>query len=232
MGAFIPLPVRVPLWIQWLYPRYIWHLPAKEKVVYLTFDDGPIPEVTPWVLDLLDTYDAQATFFCIGENVLKHPELFQSLEERGHAVGNHTQHHLHGWKSTVQEYVKDVQDADRAFAKALQQGAPNTPQENNSEGSYRLFRPPYGKIKRKQARALENLGYRIIMYEVIAKDWDARLNGYQCTANVLKHVRPGSLVVFHDSIKAQKNLRDCLPQILSAMQKQGYRFKRIPVLSQ
>ncbi|KJJ39730.1 polysaccharide deacetylase family protein [Aequorivita vladivostokensis] len=198
----------MPRFIQRLYPERIWAFSREEKSIYLTFDDGPIPEVTPWVLDELKKYNAKATFFCIGENVQKHPEIFQRILSEGHSVGNHTFNHLNGWKATS-EYIENVDKAEGQMG-------------NNSKfkiQDIRLFRPPYGKITSKQAKILQRKGFKIVMWDIISYDYDANTSPEKCLQNVLKNIKPGSVIVFHDSLKAEKNLRFVLPKVLEVIDK-------------
>ena len=199
----------MPRFIQRLYPERIWAFPASTNSVYLTFDDGPIPEVTPWVLDELKKYNAKATFFCIGENVKKHPEIFQRILTEGHSVGNHTFNHLNGAKTETLAYIENVERCHEAI---------------NSEvkiQNSKLFRPPYGKITSKQAKILQQKGFKIVMWDIISYDYDANVSEEKCLQNVLKHIKPGSVVVFHDSVKAEKNLRYVLPKVLEFVGEKG-----------
>lgn len=198
----------MPRIIQLLYPGRIWAFSKKEKVVYLTFDDGPIPEITPWVLETLGKRGAKATFFCIGENVKKHPSIFQEIIAKGHAVGNHTFSHLNGWQTESSKYIENT-----LFAKKL---IPS-----------KLFRPPYGKITSSQARILQKKGYKIVMWTLISYDYDANISAEKCLQNVLGNIRPGSIVVFHDSLKAEKNLRYVLPRVLEFIEEKGWKSKSI-----
>lgn len=199
--------VKTPQLIQNLFPNFIWKIWTEEPVIYLTFDDGPIPEVTPWVLQILDQYNARATFFCVGDNIRKHPRVFQTVVEAGHAVGNHTFHHLNGWSTETIRYFHDVRQGARMARTAL-------------------FRPPYGKLTRKQALFLQR-HYNIVMWDVLSADFDAHLSGEQCLQNVVEYAGPGSIVVFHDSLKAEKQLRFALPRALRHFSSLGYRFEAI-----
>jgi peptidoglycan/xylan/chitin deacetylase (PgdA/CDA1 family) len=194
----------MPRFIQRLYPERIWAFPHKRDSVYLTFDDGPIPEVTPWVLDELKKYNAKATFFCIGENVQKHPEIFQRILSEGHSVGNHTFNHLNGWKTATSEYIENVDKAE---------GQMGNKSKFKIQDS-RLFRPPYGKLTSKQAKILQRKGFKIVMWDIISYDYDANTSSEKCLQNVLKNIKPGSVIVFHDSLKAEKKLRFVLPKVL------------------
>ena len=175
--------------------------------MYLTFDDGPIPEVTPWVLDQLERYDALATFFCVGENIKKHPEVFKQVVDAGHAVGNHTYNHLNGWASDNIPYFHNV----RHCANQVQTV---------------LFRPPYGKLKPKQAQFLSR-HYRIVMWDVLSGDFDPKVSKEQCLNNVVKKAEAGSIIVFHDSLKTEGKLSYVLPKVLEHFTKLGYTFKKL-----
>jgi len=199
---------KSPFWLRALFPKYIWRKPpiSGEPTIYLTFDDGPIPIVTPWVLNQLAAYNAQATFFCIGDNVRKHPSLFKRLQADGHAIGNHTFNHLKGWQTDTTAYIENVLKCEPFFQSAL-------------------FRPPYGRIKKAQAEKLNRANYKIIMWDVIVGDWSKKLSSEACLKACLKHSRDGSIVVFHDSLKAEKHLRFVLPKVLAHFSALGYKFK-------
>lgn len=198
-----PIPYRM------LFPETVWRIPMKHKAVFLTFDDGPIPEVTPWVLDLLDNYGIKATFFCVGDNVRKHPETFRMVVERGHSVGNHTMHHLQGAKVTTARYVADIMEAHALI---------DSP----------LFRPPHGLIRWKQSAAIKD-NMRIIMYDLVTRDYSKKLTGEQVLDNVRRYVRNGSIIVFHDSLKSESNLRYALPRAIEWLKENGYQFLPIPM---
>ncbi len=209
---------RIPRIIKWIYPQRIWEGPEDEKALYLTFDDGPVPGVTPWVLEQLKAYDAKASFFCIGENVDKHPEVFRQVIDAGHVVGNHTYNHLNGWKTPVEEYIQNTLKAREVIDQNLPQG---------KDIQDPLFRPPYGKIRNVQAKKLQKLGFRIVMWSIVSMDYDLRISPEKCLENVLKNAGPGSIIVFHDSHKAEKNLKQVLPQVLEHYKKEGYNFKAL-----
>lgn len=196
--------------VKWLFPKYIWSIPAHDKMVYLTFDDGPMPEITLWVLDQLDAYQVKATFFCIGDNVRKHPEIYEEVIRRGHAIGNHTHNHLNGWKTSTATYIEN----------ALKW-------ESHAISDAKLFRPPYGKIKRSQAQKLMQKGYKIIMWDVLSADFDASISPEKCLSNVVNHLESGSIVVFHDSLKAFKNIQYALPKTLQFLKENGFVGVRI-----
>lgn len=195
--------------IKWLFPKYVWDFRTNEKVVWLTFDDGPIPEVTEWVLSQLEKHNAKATFFCIGDNVRKNPDVFQKVIASGHSIGNHTFNHLNGWKTETTDYIDNVELCSEAIA-ALSKPP-------------KIMRPPYGKINRKQARILRKAGYKIIMWDIVSADFDATVSPEACLQNVIKNVSPGSIIVFHDSVKAWKNLEYALPKTLGFLSENGYR---------
>ena len=196
--------VRSPLLLQWLYPNLIWHQRRTEKRIFLTFDDGPIPDVTPFVINTLNNYGIKATFFCVGENIKKHPEIFESLLENGHRIGNHTYNHLNGWKTPDREYL------------------PNVAKCRELTGTD-LFRPPYGRGRRSQYRALLK-NHQIIMWDVLSGDFDLTLAPEKCLRNVIKHTRNGSIVVFHDNIKATPRITYALPRAIEHWLEQGYTF--------
>ena len=226
MKNFIPLPIRVPSFVKWWHPSwYVWDRPAGEKTLYLTFDDGPIPEVTEWVLDTLsrkqnpDNSPVEATFFCIGDNVRKHTHIFKKVLGAGHTAGNHTYNHLKGWLTKKNTYLKNVHLAEVEMSKAVNKGV-HTP-------NFPLFRPPYGKIKRQQAKALKKQGYEIIMYRTVSYDWDTHTSPEKCLENILKNTRDGDIIVFHDSVKAFKNMHYALPQVIDYFLEKGFSFKKL-----
>jgi peptidoglycan/xylan/chitin deacetylase (PgdA/CDA1 family) len=194
--------------LKWLFPQYTWNIPSSEKVIYLTFDDGPIPEVTPWVLQTLSDFHAKATFFCVGDNVRKHPDTFKAILDAGHTVGNHTHHHLNGWKTPLDVYLTDVKKAENYIASSL-------------------FRPPYGRLLPRQASALLE-SKSIIMWSVLTRDYAASLPPESCLRRSIKKTTPGAIVLFHDSLKAEKNLKYVLPRYLAHFKALGYRFAALP----
>ncbi|MGM9821614.1 MAG: polysaccharide deacetylase family protein [Muribaculaceae bacterium] len=201
---------RPPLLYRMLFPEGVWRLKRKGmKVVYLTFDDGPIPEVTPWVLDTLDRYGIKATFFMVGDNVARNPELFREVKRRGHSYGNHTMHHLQGMKVTSYRYMHDITEANDLI---------DSP----------LFRPPHGIIRWAQARAIKDR-YNIILYDLVTRDYSSKLSPEQVMQNVRRYVRNGSIIVFHDSLKAEKNMKAVLPSAIEYLLSLGYSFEPIPM---
>jgi peptidoglycan/xylan/chitin deacetylase (PgdA/CDA1 family) len=206
---------RLPKLLQRLLPHTEWRgpVPAGSKPLYLTFDDGPIPVQTPFVLEELARYEARATFFCVGENLERHAEVAQQTLAAGHRLANHTYHHVSGWSLPPAAYVAEVQQCQQVL-EAL----------SGTSDSRPLLRPPYGRITRAQAAAL-HATYRLIMWDVLTYDYDATYPAATCLHAALAHTRPGSIVVFHDSHKAQRNLRAVLPQYLAACATQGYSFE-------
>ncbi|MDR2388373.1 MAG: polysaccharide deacetylase family protein [Tannerellaceae bacterium] len=188
-----------------LFPGVIWRMSTEEKCVYLTFDDGPIPQITPWVLDTLDAYQVKATFFCVGDNVRKHPEVYRMILERGHRTGNHTYNHLQGLFLPTSHYAANVEKA-----------AAYIPSD--------LFRPPHGHIRPPQVRLLSR-SYRIIMWDVVTRDYSPHMTPNGVFNTVKKYTRNGSLIVFHDSIKAEANMKKALPRSIEWLQAEGYHFK-------
>lgn len=194
-----------PKLLRWLYPRALWRMDKNVKAVYLTFDDGPIPNITPWVLDLLDKYNIKATFFLVGDNVRKHPEEFKMIVERGHRIGNHTFNHISGLKYLSYNYLENTNKADELI---------------NST----LFRPPHGWMRWGQYIVLSHR-YTVVMWDLVTRDYSKRLNGRQVLRNVKKYVRNGSIITFHDSIKSEKNMKYALPRAIEWLLEQGYEFK-------
>ncbi len=207
--------VKTRWFIKKFFGGFIWNVARRKKTVYLTFDDGPIPEVTPWVLDILKKHDIKATFFCIGNNIDKHPEVFKQVVAAGHAIGNHTYNHLNGWNTENAVYEKNTQQCTDVI------------KQHKPEGT-RLFRPPYGKMSRKQASALRHKGYKLIMWDVLSADFDRSITPEQCLNNVINNTENGSIIIFHDSLKAQENMQYALPRAIEYLKKEKYRFGLLP----
>lgn len=205
---------RTPFILPMLYPSLEWRVPTTAKEIYLTFDDGPVPGPTEFVLETLAAAGATATFFCIGDNVRRHAPVYNRLVAAGHAVGNHTFNHLNGWNTPTDRYLQNIQ----ACAEVITQAG-------NTQPAKRLFRPPYGRITRRQIQHLRD--YRIIMWDVLSVDYDKSLPAERCLRNTLGAVRPGSIVVFHDSLKAEKNMTYALPRVLEQLTGEGYSFKSL-----
>lgn len=187
-----------------MMPQLIWRIDGDDPIIYLTFDDGPIPEVTPWVVDQLSLFNAKATFFCVGDNVFKHPDIYNLLLENGHSVGNHTYNHISGWSNLRSDYLSNINKASDYI-------------DSN------LFRPPYGRITPLKFRSIREQ-YQVIMWDVLSGDFDGRIDPEICLQNVIKNTKAGSIIVFHDSLKAKKNLEYCLPRVLEHFTLQGYEF--------
>jgi peptidoglycan/xylan/chitin deacetylase (PgdA/CDA1 family) len=198
---------RAPKLYRSLYRGSHWRFTIDKKVVYLTFDDGPVPEITPWVLDLLDKYNIKATFFCVGENARNHPDIFQNIKDRGHRTGNHTFHHIQGLKTDTQTYLEDVKEAGKWIQS-------------------KLFRPPYGHMRLSQFQALKKL-YKVIMWDVVTRDYSCLMTADQVFEVVKKYTRNGSIIVFHDSLKAGNRMKESLPRSIEWLLEQGYRFELI-----
>ncbi|HOO09464.1 MAG TPA: polysaccharide deacetylase family protein [Cyclobacteriaceae bacterium] len=201
---------RTPPILPLLYPRLVWRVPTDQNKIYLTFDDGPVPGPTEFVLDQLNVFKAKATFFCIGSNVEKNQTIFSQILNAGHAVGNHTQNHRKGWATSNDEYIKDIMAC-----------------QNLMKGTT-LFRPPYGRIKRSQARQLGL--FKIIMWDVLSYDYSRSVTEARCLKGVVRAVRPGSIVVFHDSYKAEKKMTRVLPLFLDHFAQKGFAFETLSVL--
>jgi len=213
MKSYFP---RTPRFMMRFFSTYAWRFLSDKKEIFLTFDDGPTPEITEFVLTELRKHQAKATFFCIGKNIQNHPEIFSKLISDGHSIGNHTQNHLKGWKSETNTYVKNALECEQTIK-----------QFNTSTITQKLFRPPYGKIKKNQAKQLIKKGYKIIMWSVLSADFDTKISNEKCLENVLKNTEPGSIIVFHDSVKAAERMKYALPKVLKHFSDKGFVFKSI-----
>lgn len=202
--------VKTPSPLKFIFNKWIWSFSKKEKIIYLTFDDGPTPEITEWTLNELNKYNAKATFFCIGKNIKEFPTIYQKIKDSSHAIGNHTYNHLNGKKTSLNLYMDNV-----LFAEKLIQ--PST----------KLFRPPYGILTLKQSVSLRKLGYKIIMWDVLSADFDTSITAKKCLENVIKNIEDGSIIVFHDSVKASAKLKYVLPKILDFYTAKNYKFQKI-----
>ncbi len=204
--------VKTPWWLKKLYPKRLWSIDTKEKIIYLTFDDGPHPIATTFVLDELKKYNAKASFFCIGKNVLEYPGIYKRILEEGHITGNHTHNHLNGWKTDNDDYFADIKTATNHI-------------------SSNLFRPPYGRIRSSQARQLndklKNNYSKIVMWDVLSGDFDEALSNDGCFKNVIRNTKQGSIIVFHDSEKAFSKLQFVLPQVLQHFTEKGFVFQSL-----
>lgn len=200
--------VSTPRWLRALYPGCIWNMPKEGLRLYLTFDDGPHPAITSFVLDQLKRFDAKATFFCLGKNVGLYPETYDRILSEGHAVGNHTYSHMNGWNHSEKDYLRDISDASGLIHS-------------------RLFRPPYGRLRRGQLQSLRAAGYRPVMWNVLSGDFDNAIDGQICIRNVIRNAASGSVIVFHDSEKAWPRLEVALPELLEYYSGKGYSFEKI-----
>lgn len=202
------IPARIPEVLTFLFPSRVWKIPSARNACYITFDDGPDPRITPRVLDLLAEHGAKASFFCIGDRVARYPDLYARILDEGHAVGNHTHHHLNGWKSDNDAYWNDVDKAAQLI-------------------DSKLFRPPYGRIKGKQAAGLAAKGYKTIMWTILSGDYDQQLSKEACAKRVMGPAEPGSIYLFHDTEKAEKNMFYALEKLLESAESAGFSFEKI-----
>ena len=213
--------VKTPWLVKKTFPNFIWDLydnKVTTKTIYLTFDDGPTPIITEKVLDILTQYNAKATFFCIGKNIKQHPTIFERIINERHAIGNHTFNHLKGWKSDTITYLNNIIETKKTIQ-----------QINKSTNQQKLFRPPYGRIKLAQANQLQKLGYKIIMWDVLTFDWNRKIPSEKVLKNTIDNAKSGSIIVFHDSIKASKNMLYALPKALDYFSKKGFVFKKLEI---
>ena len=201
-----------PFWLKAFFPGLVWHIPTQEKKIFLTFDDGPIPDITESVLETLAHYKAKATFFCIGNNVQLHPDIFQMLLAQKHSIGNHTFNHMNGWKTEDAVYLDNIQQCDQAL-----------------KVDTNLFRPPYGRIKKSQSKVVKK-ERQIVMWDVLSGDFSKEITQEVCLKKSIQYTRPGSIVLFHDSIKAAANMQYALPRFLDHFSNKGFSFEALPML--
>ena len=194
------------VFLRWIYPHALWRMDKREKAVYLTFDDGPIPEATPFILDTLERYGAKATFFMVGENARKYPHLLAEVKARGHRIGNHTNNHIGGFRWWSWLYLANVVEANKVL-------------------HTNLFRPPHGWMKMMQYRVLRHCGFRVVMWDVVTRDYSRRLTAEDVLNNVRRYTRPGSIITFHDSLKSIDKLKHALTEALQWLIQEGYEFK-------
>ena len=206
---------RTPFFLPLLYPSLIWKMPSERKELYLTFDDGPVTGPTEFALETLRKFDARATFFCIGENISRHRHVFNQIIDHGHSIGNHTFNHLNGWKTKNLEYHENVKRCENEIVA----------QQPTDRSSLKLFRPPYGRISREQIKTLYD--YKIIMWDVLSVDYNKNLLPEKCLKNTIDATRPGSIIVFHDSFKAEKNLVFALPRFIEYFLERGFTFNSL-----
>lgn len=229
---------RTPIFIPWLFPALVWRMSTEQKQLFLTFDDGPVPGPTEFVLETLRQYNVHATFFCIGNNIEKHPEIFLEIVNQGHTIGNHTFNHINGWSTRTEKYLSNIKKCDEiingclptfASEKLSPPGQPDTDgvdPDKQLSLSKPLFRPPYGRISFGQIARLRE-SYNIIMWDVLSYDFDKQLGCDKCLRNTIGAIRPGSIVVFHDSYKAEKNLTYALPKLIGHFLEKGFQFKAL-----
>lgn len=210
--------IKTNSFIKKVFSKFIWDIPNRENKIYLTFDDGPTPEITAWVLNQLQKYNAKATFFCIGDNIRKYPEIFNQVNEDGHAIGNHTFNHLNGWKTSTTEYLENTKLCEDSIS---------NPKSKTYNLKSKIFRPPYGKLKASQSKKIRQLGYKIIMWDVLSADFDTTISPEKCLANVLQNATSGSVIIFHDSVNAFQNLEYALPKTLEFLKEKGFVFEKI-----
>lgn len=211
--------------IKWLFFNQIWSIPNTQNKIYLTFDDGPTPEITPWVLDILKQENIKATFFCIGKNIKENPEIFQRIIKEGHSFGNHTFNHILGWKQSTKKYLENVTLCEEILQQVQDNNKViNTKNCELKTENCKLFRPPYGKIKPSQSKVLRKLGYKIFMWDILTADFDQQISTQKCLENATKKVKTGSIIVFHDSEKASKNLQYTLPKAIAHYKEKGFNF--------
>lgn len=207
--------VKTRWFIKKLFSGFVWDIPNTQKTVYLTFDDGPTPEITEWIIALLKQHNIRATFFCIGNNIEKYPDIFQKVIDDGHTIGNHTFNHMNGWNTQNIPYLKNMETCELSITKRIE------------KDSVKLFRPPYGKIKPYQAKEIRKKGYKIIMWDVLSADFDTTITPQQCLQNVTANTTAGSVIIFHDSIKAFPNLEYTLPKAIEYLKENGFSFDAI-----
>ncbi len=206
--------VKTNFIIKKIFSKFIWDIPNNENKIYLTFDDGPTPEITPWVLAELRKHDIKATFFCIGNNIRNNPDIFQQVISEGHSIGNHTFNHLKGWKTTTENYISNIKKCDAEIT------ASKNPETN-------LFRPPYGKISRSQTKEVLKMGKKIIMWDILTVDYNTAVSPEKCLENATRKTQSGSIIIFHDSVKAFPNLKYALPKAIEILKNKGFKFDAI-----
>lgn len=207
------IPSKTPALISRYFKQYVWQKPNTENRIFLSFDDGPIPVVTPWILDVLEKYNIPATFFCVGENISKHPEIFKQILNQGHAIGNHTYNHLKGWKTSKKIYLNNIKDTQEIMSTF------------GVETS--LFRPPYGKMTTAQSKAILDLGLDVIMWSVLSKDYSTNLLPKQVCDNIINHTKSGSIIVCHDNLKAFEALQEVLEKVIESLLGKGFVFSKL-----
>lgn len=212
---------QFPDWLHCLYPNALWRVASDDAslTVYLTFDDGPVPEVTPQVLDILDSFGIKATFFWVGENLLKYPHLAQEVVQRGHRIGNHTYHHISGWSVSAEKYIDNILKAESIIGQTIQ--------GYFGEHTKRLFRPPYGRMRREVYEWLKARGYTVVLWDLVTHDYNRRYTPEEIERICMRYVRDGSIILMHDSIKASENTLVVLPRLICRLQTEGYQFRML-----
>lgn len=212
--------VKTNRFIKWLFRNQIWSIPNTENAIYLTFDDGPTPEITPWVLDVLKQENIKATFFCIGKNIKNHPDIYKRILAEGHTIGNHTFNHKNGWKTNFKDYLEEVLKCEQE----IESHSESILNYEIKKQKSKIFRPPYGKITSKQSQYLRGQGYKIVMWDILTADFDTTITKDKCLKNATEKVTSGSVIVFHDSVKASPNLVYALPKAIAYYKEKGYKF--------
>lgn len=207
---------KTPFLIQQFFPKLLWKKPHSPRKLFLTFDDGPVPEATPQVLEHLKNYGAKATFFCVGDNIRKHPKVLEELLEEGHSLGNHTFHHIDGWTCSTEQYLENIELCQQQILRFCPPRSTGKP----------LFRPPYGRLNLRQIRAVLPR-YEIVMWDVLSGDFSTTTDAHKCLRKSIRHTQDGSIIVFHDSLKALDKLQKVLPHFLKYFSEQGYTFDRL-----
>lgn len=218
-----PYWIKTPQIIKRLFSNLVWDMPNTENKIYLTFDDGPTPEVTTWVLQLLKEHNIKATFFCIGKNIVQNSDIYCQILKENHKVGNHTFNHVNGWKTKTDNYLQNIALCENVLA-TIYEGLNVSKQLEHNKLKQRIFRPPYGKITSLQAKKLIKQGYKIIMWDILSADFDVNISKEKCLENATKKVKSGSIIVFHDSDKAFKNLEYTLPRAITILKEKGFVF--------
>ncbi len=221
------IPAKTPGFVKTLFPNFIWNINTANKELYLTFDDGPTPEITDWVLQTLKSYEAKATFFCIGKNIKENPEVFWEILKNEHSVGNHTYWHSKGWKTKSNAYITEIDFTNELIETYINKYEKKILKSKSEISNPKIFRPPYGKFKTKQAKQLQKQGYKIVMWDVLSYDWDKSVSEEASFNNVISASKEGSIIVFHDSVKASRNLRYVLPKVLDYYSERGFQFKAL-----
>jgi peptidoglycan/xylan/chitin deacetylase (PgdA/CDA1 family) len=218
--------VKTTSLIKRFFSNYIWDIPNSKKTVYLTFDDGPTPDISYWILDQLREHEIKATFFCVGENLKRHPEVAERILQEGHIIANHTFTHPNGWTTNTEKYIEDALLCEEEIRKQVAVFSSRSETENRSLTT-KLFRPPYGKLSPSQSTILRKMGYKIIMWDVLAADFLEEVSKEECLDNVINNATSGSIIIFHDNPKAFRDLEYTLPKAIEFLKEKGYKFDKI-----